>query len=116
MENLPGLKEDVTEEWGQMQGVGRKTPKWNRRLKAACPPCEERGCRRKELAEGRHAACDSAEGSLYRECLVQDFALLLNMTDRRGTKANMANTGPCWLESWILPLASAVHEVLGEDF
>ena len=87
MENLPGLKEDVTEEWGQMQGVGRKTPKWNRRLKAACPPCEERGCRRKELAEGRHAACDSAEGSLYRECLVQDFAPLCNTEAVKAAKA-----------------------------
>ena len=46
----------------------------------------------------------AGEGSLYRACVTGDFAPLLNTT-RRGEKANMANTGPHWLESCTLPLA-----------
>ena len=41
---------------------------------------------------------------------------LLNMAAGRGKKANMAITGPHWLESWTLPQASGVHDNLEEDF
>ena len=35
---------------------------------------------------------------------------------RRRAKGNMADTGPHWLEEWMLPLTLGVHGSLGEDF
>ena len=35
---------------------------------------------------------------------------------RKAEAANMADTGPHWLEDWMLPLTLGVHGSLGEDF
>ena len=38
-----------------------------------------------------------------------DFAPLLTMEPGRGAKANMADSGPHYLESWTFPLAFGMH-------
>ena len=59
--------------WRRQGGRKKKTPRWNWRLKAAYTP---EGDSPRQTSSSR----DSAEGNLYRVCMVQDFApLLINM-------------------------------------
>ena len=56
-----------------------------------------------EIAWGSQTARGWAAGSLYRACVSGDFAPFCSMVARRGTKANVADSGPHRLKSWTLP-------------
>lgn len=53
---------------------------------------------------------------LVQSAVTRDLVPLLNQAAGKGAKANMASTGPHWLESWTLPLAFGTRGVLGGDF
>ena len=110
---------NVTEWSGLIAGEGRG--------RGENPRVEFKGRvrQRAEIAPGRQAACDSAEGRLHRACVSRggwtpcprvtgDFALLSELDG--GRKRGEGQHGPYWLWRWmLLPLASSTCRILGED-